>query len=162
MNIFDDNGSVKETFNFPLTTPIVIEDPSDTETEDEEENDNEKEKDAKGEEEPEEKAEEREEAEQEKEAVEEEEEEETTTPEEATAAEACVVTRQRTQITASAWNVVPTPQRAVRLDSNHSSTKPLQPVPSIAESESIEARLLEELPDLTDDDIQFMMSDTPF
>ena len=55
VNIFDDNGSVKETFNFPLTTPIVIEDPSDTETEDEEENDNEKEKDAKGEEEPEEK-----------------------------------------------------------------------------------------------------------
>ena len=75
------------------------------------------------------------------------------------------MTRQRTHITAPAWNIVPTPQRAVRLDSNHSSTAPLQPVPSIAESESIEAleaRLLEELPDLTDDYIQFMVSDTPF
>ena len=154
VNIFNDDGSVKETFIFPVTSPIVIMDSSDTETEEEEENDNEKE--AQGEDQAAEEVAERKEAEQQQQA------EQTATPEEVTAA---VLTRQRTQVTAPAWIIEPTPQRAVRLNNNQSMTAPLQPAPSIAESESIqalEACLVQELPDLTDADIELMMSDTPF
>jgi len=152
VNIFNDDGSVKETFIFPVTSPIVIMDSSDTETEEEEENDNEKE--AQGDHQAAEEVAERKEAEQQQA-------EQTATPEEATAA---VLTR-RTQVTAPAWIVEPTPQRAVRLNNNQSMTASLQPAPSIAESESIEALeacLVQELPDLTDADIELMMSDTPF
>ena len=102
VNIFNDDGSVKETFIFPVASPIVIMDSSDTETEEEEENDNEKE--AQGEEQAAEEVEECKEAEQQQQG------EETATPEEATAA---VLTRQRTQVTAPAWIVEPIPQRVV-------------------------------------------------
>jgi hypothetical protein len=138
--------------NFPLTTQIIILDSSDRETKEKENEHVEKLGGKAGE------AEEREEAEKQQQTKQKDEEEE------AIAAEPCVLPRPCTLITAPSWVVEPTPQRGMRLDSNQSFTAQLQPARSIDESKSIETLevcMVEELPNITDDDIRIMMSDTP-
>ena len=137
VHVYNEDGSIKETFWFPLTPPpIVIEDSSDTETEEEEEEqekkDEEKAEEAKEEEqkaeakaeaEKEEEEEEREEeAEAEKEAEEEEQEEEEEEEEEQE--------NKRRRIGG------PAPLRVDRSTDNRSyDLTPLQPAPSMTQQE---------------------------
>ena len=125
VHVFNDDGTVKETFYFPITPPppIVIEDSSDTETEEEEE---EKKKDKEEEEEEEEEEKEKkdkeEEAGEDEEAEEEEEEAEKEEEEQQT-------NKRRRQFNVSE----PTPKRAARLNANQLQTSMLQPAPSLTE-----------------------------
>ena len=129
VHVYREDGSIKETFWFPISPPppIVIEDSSDTETEDEEEEELQKK-----EEEEKEKAQEAEEEEQEEEAdkektdeaeaeAEEEEEEEDEEEEEEP---------KRRRIGE------PAPLRAVRCADNRSNNiTPLNPAPSVSQEE---------------------------
>jgi len=138
VNVFNEDGSVKETFWFPVSPKaIIIEDSSDTETEEEKED----------------KPEEvvvGEKKEQEHEKADQKEEEETTQDKK----------KQRRVFHVDE----PTPQRMTRSDLQPSNTPALQPVPSVPEEspsiEALEASLLIELPDLTDADVEFMLADT--
>jgi len=118
VHVYREDGSIKETFWFPITPPppIVIEDSSDTETEEEEEELQEKKEEEKEKEGEEEEEEEEEEAD-DKEAEEEEEEEEEET------------NKRRRQFNVSE----PTPKRAARLNANQSQTSMFQPAPSLTE-----------------------------
>ena len=154
VNVFNEDGSVKETFWFPVSPKaIIIEDSSDTETEQE------KEDKPRGEikleevvvgekkEQEQEKADQKEEV---GEMTEEEEEEETTQDKK----------KQRRVFHVDE----PTPQRMTRLDLQPSNIPALQPVPSVPEEsssiEALEESLLVELPELTDADVEFMLADT--
>ena len=113
VHVYHEDGSIKETFWFPLTPPppIVIEDSSDTETEEEEEE--QKEKKEKDKEEEKEKAAEAEEEEEEAEAEEEEED-----------------SNKRRRIGE------PAPLRADRSANERShGLTPLQPAPSVTQQE---------------------------
>ena len=153
VNVFNEDGSVKETFWFPVSPKaIIIEDSSDTETEEE------KEDKPRGEIKLEEvvvgekKEQEQEKADQKEEVGEmtEEEEEETTQDKK----------KQRRVFHVDE----PTPQRMTRLDLQPSNIPALQPVPSVPEEsssiEALEESLLIELPELTDADVEFMLADT--
>ena len=144
VNVFNEDGSVKETFWFPVSPKaIIIEDSSDTETEEE------KEDKPRGEI----KLEEvvvGEKKEQEQEKADQKEEEETTQDKK----------KQRRVFHVDE----PTPQRMTRLDLQPSNIPALQPVPSVPEEsssiEALEESLLVELPELTDADVEFMLADT--
>ena len=152
VNVFNEDGSVKETFWFPVSPKaIIIEDSSDTETEEE------KEDKPRGEIKLEEvvvgqkKEQEQEKADKKEEVGEMTEEEEETTQDKKKQRRVFLVDE-------------PTPQRMTRLDLQPSNIPALQPVPSVPEEspsiEALEESLLIELPDLTDADVDFMLADT--
>ena len=129
VHVYHEDGSIKETFWFPLTPPppIVIEDSSDTETEDEEEEQQNKKEEEK-EKEKEDKQEEAEQAEAEKEEEEEEEEEEAGEAEEEEEEEEESNKRRRIG--------EPAPLRADRSANERShGLTPLQPAPSVTQQE---------------------------
>ena len=144
VHVFHEDGSIKETFWFPLTPPppIVIEDSSDTETEEEEE-EQEKKEEEKAKEDKEEEAEKKEEEEEEeekekaKEAAEEEEEEEEDEEEEEEAEEE----EEEDQSNKRRRIGGPAPQRADRSANNRShDLTPLQPAPSMTANAQDEAQ----------------------
>jgi len=148
VNVFNEDGSVKETFWFPVSPKaIIIEDSSDTETEEEKEDKPEEVVVGEKKEQEQEKADQKEEV---GEMTEEEEEEETTQDKK----------KQRRVFHVDE----PTPQRMTRLDLQPSNIPALQPVPSVPEEsssiEALEESLLIELPELTDADVEFMLADT--
>ena len=136
VNVFNEDGSVKETFWFPVSPrAIIVEDSSDTETEEEKEDKPQ--------------GQDQEKAEHKREVGE-------LTEEEETAKD----NKKRRVFHVDE----PTPQRMTRLDLQPSNIQALQPVPSVPEEspsiEALEESLLIELPDLTDADVEFMLADT--
>ena len=130
--VFNDDGTIKETFYFPITPPppIVIEDSSDTETEEEAEEEQQNKKDeekeeAETEDKQEEEAEKAEAEKEEEEEAEDKEEEEEEEEEEAEEEEEDQSNKRR-RIGG------PAPQRADRSANNRShDLTPLQPAPSM-------------------------------
>ena len=139
VDLLNKDGSV-ETFYFPITPPhVVIADNSETETEEEKD------------EEPEE--------------VEEQEKEEANaevqveaeiTAEDQDDEEAKQSKKRRRDFNFSE----PTPQRISRTNTIQSNLEPLQPVSETPSIEELEESLQHDLPDLTEADLEFMMSDT--
>ena len=139
VDLLNKDGSV-ETFYFPITPPhVVIADNSETETEEEKD------------EEPEE--------------VEEQEKEEANaevqveaeiTAEDQDDEEAKQSKKRRRDFNVSE----PTPQRISRTNTIQSNLEPLQPVSETPSIEELEESLQHDLPDLTEADLEFMMSDT--
>ena len=139
--VFNDDGTIKETFYFPITPPppIVIEDSSDTETEEEAEEEQQNKKDEEKEEaETEDKQEEEaEKAEAEKEEEEEAEDKEEEEEEEAEEAEE----EEEDQSNKRRRIGGPAPQRADRSANNRShDLTPLQPAPSMTANAQDEAQ----------------------
>ena len=139
VDLLNKDGSV-ETFYFPITPPhVVIADNSETETEEEKD------------EEPEEVEEqEKEEANAEVQV------EAEVTAEDQDDDEAKQSKKRRRDFNVSE----PTPQRISRTNTIQSNLEPLQPVSETPSIEELEESLQHDLPDLTEADLEFMMSDT--
>ena len=138
--VFNDDGTIKETFYFPITPPppIVIEDSSDTETEEEAEEEQQNKKD---EEKEEAETEDKQEEEAEKAEAEKEEEEEAEDKEEEEEEEEEAEEEEEDQSNKRRRIGGPAPQRADRSANNRShDLTPLQPAPSMTANAQDEAQ----------------------